>query len=284
VRSVLSVVCLMLSVGCSKPPASVVPSAPAPRDVAASWDGGLITTADVRLAVHQLGPTLREQFDTPAGRTQFIDALVAKKLLASEARRRGLDHEVELTRQVADLEERLLIQAVLAEDAKTTPAPSEPQLRTWYAEHEDAFRQKAAVHIARGLMLKASPKARERLEKLRQRLLKGEPRERVLADGEGAERKLGGDVGWVEEPITPLADAALALKKPGEVSPLVELPDAFAIAVLVERREARLPPFEEVKEAVASHYAPVAQRQAFDRLVKRLMESSSVKVNAAALQ
>lgn len=273
-----------LVASCTKP---TPPSPPAASSSAvATWDGGVVTEAEVRSAVRQLGPGLKEQFDSPGGRAQFVDALVAKRLLAAEARKRGIHQQPEIRRQIEELEERLVIQALLAEDARTQPPTDETTLRRYYSENSESFRQPPAVHVLRVLLRKAGKEATARasLERLRQRILKGEDASRVAAQGDGAERATGGDIGWLSEGTGPLTRAALALQKVGEASPLVELDDAFAFVVLVERREARLPPFEEVRETVASRYTPIAQRQVFDRLVKRLFSESGVRLDTAVLE
>lgn len=277
---------LGMLVACTAPP----PVGPVAHRItspsAATWDGGSVSAAEVRAAVRQLSPSLREQFDTVGGRQQFIDALVAKRLMASEARRRGLDQQPELRAQVAELEERLLIQALLAQGERAQPSPTEAELRKYYAEHEDTFRSRPAAHVARVLIRKGLKPAvsRARLEQLRQRLLKGEGVAKVAAEGDGAERVQGGDLGWFDDTATPVGRAALALAKTNEVSPVLEFEDAWACVILLEKRESRLPPFEEVREQVSSRYAPIAQRIVFDRLVKQLFVEAGVTLNPAAVE
>ncbi|NPC50397.1 hypothetical protein HPC50_25400, partial [Corallococcus exiguus] len=57
--------------------------------------------------------------------------------------------------------------------------------------------------------------------------------------------------------------------------------DATGVGVLVlqERRPARVPPFEEVREAVAGQMAPGAQRRVFEQLLTRLRAASSVQLS-----
>jgi hypothetical protein len=63
-----------------------------------------------------------------------------------------------------------------------------------------------------------------------------------------------------------------------------EFEDAWACVILLEKREPRLPPFEEVREQVSSRYAPIAQRIVFDRLVKQLFAEAGVTLNPAAVE
>lgn len=137
------------------------------------------------------------------------------------------------------------------------------------------------------ILIRKGPKltvSKARLEQLRQRLIKGEPVAKVAAEGDGAEHVQGGDLGWFDDTATPIGKAALALARVHDVSPLLELEDAWACVVLLEKREPRLPPFEEVREQVASRYAPIAQRAVFDRIVKQLFVEAGVSVNPAAVE
>jgi parvulin-like peptidyl-prolyl isomerase len=245
-----------------------------------------VTAAEVRSAVRVLGPGLREQFDTPEGRVQFIDALVAKRLLAHEARRKKLDELPELRAQVDELEERLLIQALLAEAERIEPPPSEAELRAHYDANQEAFKQRAAVRLARVLVRKGArpDAAKAKVERLRQRLIKGEAVATIAAEGEGAERTDGGNIGWLDDPNTPIGRVGLALQKTGEVSALIELDDAFACVVALEIRPARIPAFEEVREQVASRLRPTSQRRVFDRLVKQLIDGAGVRINPGAVE
>lgn len=267
-------------------PATASPSALTPSGAVATWDGGLVTAAEVRSAVRLLGPGLREQFDTPEGRTQFIDALVAKRLLADEARRKKLDERPELRAQVSELEERLLIQSLLEEAERTEPRPTEAELRAHFDANPTAFQTNAAVRLARVLVLKGPrPEvSKAKLEKLRQRLIKGEDVTHVAAEGEGAERTEGGSLGWMDDRTSPIGRVALALEKQGEVSAVIELADAWACVVALEVRPARIPAFEEVREQVASRLRPTSQRRVFDRLVKRLVDQAGVRINPSALE
>lgn len=273
-----------LVLGCTPEPRSVSPP-PEPNPVAL-WDGGVVTAAEVRSAVRLLSPSLREQFDTPEGRTQFIDALVTKRLLIAAARNKKLDEHPEFRAQVTELEERLLIQSLIAEAERAEPVPSEAELRTYFDANKESFRTTAAVRVARVLVHKRDKPlvSKAKLERLRHRLIKGENVSRVAAEGDGAERSQGGVLGWLDDASSPLGRAALALEKPGQVSAVVDLEDAWACVVALEIRPPNNPPFEEVREQVASRMKPPQQRRVFDRVVKQLFQESGVRINPSAIE
>ncbi|MCY1034317.1 peptidyl-prolyl cis-trans isomerase [Corallococcus sp. BB11-1] len=255
----------------------------------ARFDGGVVTEEEVLRESQRLPPDLRKRFEQGPGRQEFIRSLVDKRLLFQEAARRGFTQDPDIRRQVRELEERLSIQALLAEEQKAAPAPTEAEARAFYQGHLERFAEPERLRMARAWVSvpAGSPRpvweqARQRAEGLRKRLVAGEPVAKVAAAGDGPERSRGGEWGLLSRGEFGSADvekAALALTRPGAVSPVVQDATGVGVLVLQERRSARVPPFEEVREAVLGQMAPVAQRRVFEQTLARLRAASSVKVS-----
>lgn len=257
--------------------------------VVARYEGGVVTAEDLQREASRLPPILRSRFETEAGRRDIASAIVDKRLLYQEARRRKLHEDAEIRRQVEELEERLAIQALLAAEEAALGAPSEPELREWYAAHQQELAQPERAQVRR-VLAAAGPtpaereRARLRAERFLARLRSGEPFARVAAEGDGAERARGGDLGLLargEGRDPPLEQAAFALSKPGDRSGVVALADGFAVLELVERRPARTPSFDEARGEVANRLAPQRKRKAFDDLLARLRSEGEVDLKVA---
>lgn len=276
---------LLVGGACSSPDSPAKPaSLPPPATLAAWWDGGSISVEEVREASQRLPTALRDQFQTPNGQQEFVQAVLAKRLLRAEAERRGITRSPEIVQQVRELEERLAIQALLTETQRLQGAPSEPELRAYFEAHKAEFRQPTRVRVSR-VLLRGRPddKAlRAKVEAIRQRAIKREPVSKLATLGEGPEAGQGGDIGWVVDATDEETTAALALKKPGDVSAIVAAGGGLALLVATEREESHDATFEEARQVVTGRYAPVQQRRAFDDLVKRLKADVQVQVNAAA--
>lgn len=253
--------------------------------VVAEYAGGNVTEEDVRRESSKLPPSLRAQFESAAGRREFIASLVDKRLLVQEATRRGMREDPEVRRQVAELEERLMIQALLAAEEKSAGPGSEAELRAWYDGHRAELAQPERVLVGRVLaaVAPAAPasdraKARARAEGFASRLRKGEPFARVAETGQGPEKARNGELGLLvrggRDPR--LEAAAFALRAPGELSPVVECADGYAVLRLVERRESRVPSYEEVRAEVANRFDPTHKRKTFDALLARLRQTGKV--------
>lgn len=266
----------------------------APRDepVVGRYAGGVVTQSQLAREAERLPPELRERFASDAGKRELVRSMIDKRLLAQEARRRGAADDPQIRRQVEDLEERLIIQSMLASEERAAGAAPEAELRAYFDGHAEDFSQPERARVARILI--AAPasapaaeraKARARAQALADRLKRGEPVAKVAAEGEGPERARGGDLGLLEraqfkDPA--IAAAAFALSAPGAVSPVVECSEGVAVLQLLEKRERRAPPFEEVRSAVEGRLSPVRKRKVFDDLLARLRASAQVQIEVGA--
>lgn len=276
-------------VACSPAPTAptATPSAPVPfpPGVVAQWDAGSVSATEVRAATSRLPLGLREQYATANGQRDFIDAVIAQKLLRNEAHRLELDKRDDIRRQVDELEDRLTVQALVADAERRLGPPTEAELKDYYARHESEFRTGLRVRVSRVLLIgKPDAALRKKADALRSRLLAKEAFEKVATAGQGPERVRNGDLGWITEASDPETTVALGLVKIGEVSPVIETPTGFGVLVLTAREEAHVPPFEEVRELLVGRIGASRQRKAFDELVKRLREEAHVQFNPAGLQ
>jgi peptidyl-prolyl cis-trans isomerase C len=240
-----------------------------------------------------MAPALRQQFETPAGRRDLVGAMVDKRLLAAEARRREIDADPEIRRQVEELQERLTIQALLAAEERRVGPPAEADQRAWFSEHRAEFAQAERVRVVR--ILAAVPAgagerertaARQRAQRFADRLRGGEDVARVAGEGDGPERFRGGDHGFVARGRGDrgLEDASFALAKPGELSPVFACSDGYAVVRMVERQPAREARFEEVRAEVENRMMPQHKRKIFDELIGRLRQAADVKLVGVAAE
>lgn len=217
--------------------------------------------------------------------------MVDRQLLLNEARRQGIHREPDVREQLRRFEEQLLVRTLM--DRTMSEAIGDEALRAYYREHQDDFRVREAVKVAR-VLVRLAPEASEReIRAARRRLrviaraLRSGKRLAALDDrGDGPERDRGGDIGWVERgggAAPALVTAAFALTAPGEVSDVIRVPEGLAIVQLLERRPARLRGFEEVREALRARFGPAHHRKAYDELLARLRAEGDFEVHADRL-
>ncbi len=256
-----------------------------------TYDGGEVTVSDLERESAKLPPSLRASLGTPEREREMVSAIIDRRLLGREARARKLHESPEIQRQVKDLEERLAIQDLLAEEEAKTAAPTEKELQAWYEAHPSELAQPERVRYAR-ILAAVRPdapaperaKARARAEHFLKRLEGGETFAKVAVDGDGPERDRAGEVGLLARGggrDARLEVALFGLSPVGALSPVVECDEGFAVLRLEERREGRTPRFEEVRGEVANRMAPQRKRKVFDDLLGKLRAAGKVKLTDA---
>jgi peptidyl-prolyl cis-trans isomerase C len=263
------------------------PGEKGPGRVIASFRGGTLTAGELEDGVVRLAPALRREFDSAEGRRQVARSLIDKKLLFQEARRRQIDERPEIRRQVEELEERLVVRALLADEEKSGGPASDDELRHYYDAHRAEMIRPERVRVGRvlaavaaGASAEAKARAQKRAQEFERRLRHGEQLAKVAAAGDGAERKDGGQIGWLAhgDRDAKTSAAAFALKKPGDVSAPVLTAEGWAVLVLIERASARTPQFGEVREEIAGREDAARKRRSFDALIEELRRDAAVQL------
>jgi peptidyl-prolyl cis-trans isomerase C len=168
------------------------------------------------------------------------------------------------------------VQTRLARDVTV----SEQAARDFYEKNKAQIHPPERLHLRHILVTvdpKASPadkaKAREKTAGLLKRLQAGEDFAKLAQESSDdvGSKPAGGDLGWIVrgQTVPGFDQAAFALTKPNELSPVVESPFGFHIIQLLERQKPETAPYEQVKDRIA---AMLKQQQAQKQVAARLRE------------
>jgi peptidyl-prolyl cis-trans isomerase C len=222
-----------------------------------------VTLADYEAEMAKLPVEARAQFSADLGRLiQMLNNLFLNRAITADARAEGVDRDPALALQIQHQTERLLAQAYIEKlDQKNGAAfDSEPdkynaRAREIYITQQERFQMPARVRVSR-LLVRVRPgagddAARARAEALHQKLVAGEDFAALArtASDDPLAKENGGEMGFVaERNLDPaFAAAAFALKKPGELSPVVKTDAGYEIIKFQDRREPGLLPYDEVR-------------------------------------
>jgi len=156
---------------------------------------------------------------------------------------------------------------------------SEAELRKAYEATKDSFRLPERVRV-RHILLKTTDKAPDELPKLQAKAedllkqLRGGADFAALARQHSEDTTTagkGGDLDWVVrgQTVKAFEDAAFSLK-PKQLSGVIKTEYGLHILEVLEKQEARLKPFEEVKDQLAQEI----KRQAVYELMQRLADQA----------
>ena len=199
------------------------------------------------------------------------------------------------TRAQYRIPEKRAFQLLVVDAAQVAQKISIPddQLRKIYDQNKDAYRVPERVHV-RHILLKTTDKpaaevarAQAKAEDLLKQLKAGAnfaDLARKDSEDPGSAVK-GGDLGWIvrDQTVKAFENAAFSLK-PNELSGVIKTEYGFHILQVLERQDARVKPFEEVKDQIAAErkkqqvYDTMQQLadQAHDELVKHPQQGTEI--------
>jgi peptidyl-prolyl cis-trans isomerase C len=270
--------------------------------VVATVGNDTITADEFKKRLDEVSPFLRARYNTTERKKEFLENLVRNELLAQEAEKRGLDQSPAVREQM----KRAMIQELLKQqlDERLTGADiSDDELKKFYDAHIDDFVKPERARVFRLLLVakQGDAKARAAAKKQAQALLKDvEDREKngdgnafqavvMKSSQDSATKALGGDLRFLSKEemakaFSPeLADAAFALKNPGEKSQPVETPHGVELVKLQVKTVALDRKFDESKESIRGRMARERRSREYDDFIKKLRDNGNVKIDEAEL-
>jgi peptidyl-prolyl cis-trans isomerase C len=254
-----------------------------------------VTDSDVRAELEYLPDGVRGQYETdPAKLRLLIDDIYRRAAIAHAARAAGLDTHPDYAYRLrrAELEELVAI-AVDEQRHRVLGDLPDFHRRAWelYRSDVEAYRTPERVRVRHILLRSAgcdeAAVTRQRLEQIRAQILAGVPFEELARthseDRASAER--GGDLGLISrgKTVPAFEEAAFELTEPGQVSGIVETDFGLHLIQLVERREARQRPFEEVEDNLIKQLTLEYVKNELDAWRRDVVNPSKARVDQAAI-
>ena len=244
----LAVACGAALLGCGGALAQTAPPAAqpaAPADpVVAKVNGQPIHLSDLKDAVQSLPENLRgapPQTLYPL----LLDQLIDGRAIVAEARKTGLDKDPAVQRQMTDAADRALESAVLSKEVG--PSITDAALRARYDKDIAGKPGEEEVH-AKHILVDSEDQAKKIIADLKGGADFAALAKQYSKDPTAAQQ--GGDLGFFkkDEMVPEFAAAAFALQ-PGQVSPEpVHTQFGWHVILLVERRRAPAPTFEQARD------------------------------------
>jgi peptidyl-prolyl cis-trans isomerase C len=214
--------------------------------------------------------------------------ILEAKVIADRAKKEGVGQKPE---EIVYLQ--FLINNFLAQEYKTkvvmkNVTVTEEDLKKHYTANEKQYtdpEQVKARHIlikvATGAPEEEKKKAKEKAEGLLKRLKEGEDFSKLAEEfsEDPTSKKKGGDLGFFPRGrmVKPFEDAAFSLKN-GQISGVIETQFGYHIIKMEDRKEAKVKPFEEVKEAVKTQVESEMGRLKVEEFVKKVTQEAGIEV------
>jgi peptidyl-prolyl cis-trans isomerase C len=242
-----------VGVACMLTVFAILPALPAAAKVLATVNGKQITEDDVKIAADDLRGSIPPQLEGKARDSYLLDFLIDGELVAQKALAEKADQTPEFAKKLAYYREKLLMETVLEQVAKT--AATDAAIKATYDEAAKAQKPETEIH-AQHILVATEDEAKT----VWKRLKGGEEfatLAKELSKDTGSE---GGDLGWFtkDRMVPEFADAAFKLEV-GQVSDPVKSPFGWHIIEILDKRQKTFPPFDQVKDQVTRYVVQKAQ-------------------------
>jgi len=177
-----------------------------------------------------------------------------------------------------EMREQYIISALRSKNVSQEIVISPYKMENYYLNHQDEFKVEDEIKLRMIVLNKTSADDTNTVKRAREILseIKGGASFVDMAStySEGSQQHQGGDWGWVERSVLrkDLADAAFALK-PGQVSDVIDAPDAVYLMLVEQVHPAHVKPLTEVRDDIENNLR--TQEQA--RLEKQWIDSLKKK-------
>lgn len=256
-------------------------------------EGVEVRQSDILSDAKRLPPEMHDSFlAKPENVAQMAQAIYVRRALAARARGTGMADEPATKAAVAMAADKILSDTYLADfDKKQVPdqALVEAQVKAAYAANKEQYKAPEQVHVAHILIANEDDaSAKSQAEELLQQVKGGADFAKLASEksSDPGSRAKGGDLGLVARGrmVPEFEEAAFALKKPGDVSPVVKSKFGYHIIKLIEHKPARIMSLEEVGPQLQAQYKKHAQQRARQDLQDKLLTASTTeKANIEAL-
>jgi parvulin-like peptidyl-prolyl isomerase len=152
-----------------------------------------------------------------------------------------------------NLREQVIVEALTAKNVSQEIFISPHKIESYYIAHQDKYKLEDQVKLSMIVLNKnsdapAGPLAEEILRKLKEGAAFGEM---ASVYSQGSQRRERGSWGWVEKSVLRkvLAEAAFKLK-PGEISDIIDTPEAAYIMLVEDRRTSHVRPLTEIRDEI----------------------------------
>lgn len=211
-------------------------------------------------------------FDTikPEMRDRILHAIMAEKLMYSEAVKAGVDKSDKVAKELEDVKHKIIIKDFI--ESKTSDLVTDADLKKEYDTTIAAMKDEKEVR-ARHILVQTEEEAKAAKKKIDGGKSFEEVAKEMSKDPGSA--KQGGDLGYFtrDKMVKEFADAAFGMKK-GEVSGPVKSGFGYHIIKVEDVRKITPPPFSELKDQLRAKL----QGQKINDYMTGLVKSASVKV------
>ena len=252
-----------------------------------SGHGVIVDAKEIKSDLAMAPPAAKESLAQVEALHNNVQNIFVRRTLAMESIRDGIDKNPLVMAAIEKAKERILSDAMLEKiDQSNQPSLQdiEKYAQSKYKAESKRFQQDEQVKIRHILIKNEEPDAKIKIEEVLKLLQSGADfatLAKAKSQDPGSAAK-GGELGWVVKgrTVKPFEDAAFALSKPAELSPIISSPFGYHILKLDEKKSAGTKPFEEVKDTLMKEAQGAILNDGRFREQERILKDAKFETSA----
>ncbi|MDA8105533.1 MAG: peptidylprolyl isomerase [Nitrospiraceae bacterium] len=226
--------------------------------------------------------------NNPEQKATLIKRLLEVKIIADVAKKEGFDKRPDIREQLDYMDNDFTSREYLAQVVTKNITVSDRDILDYYTANKEKFAVPEQVR-ARHILVKVSPKAtdeekkkaREKIEALRERALKGEDFAALAEEytDDPGTKKRGGDTGYFSrgKMVKPFEEAAFSLK-PGEISNIVETRFGYHIIKVEDHKAAGTMSLDEAKKSIEEYLVSELKNKKALEFIQKVEEKAKMEI------
>lgn len=222
-----------------------------------------------------------ENYKTQLNKEDILDQLITQTLLIQKADELNLREDPEISFQIKNAVEQILIQSLLQKEIIEKIAITDEDIKAYYEENKDNYWQEEEIH-ALNILVEDQVQAEDIVNQLNEGTDFATLAKEFSISSSAPE---GGDIGFVTKgTLKTEIEEQLFILDPGEVSEIIPTENGFHIFKVLEKNPSAYLEFDEVKNEIESQLLPLKQQEAFDEYLNNIEENATIDKNTELLK
>jgi len=242
-----------------------------------------ITMTEFNKELDKIPMNMKMMVASESGKKTYLDRLIIKKLLLSEAAKLNVEKDKEFENRLAEIKEQLIIESLLKKKLTAGANISDEDLQKYYEANKEKFRKDREINT-RHILLKSEEEARQVRDKLQAGEDFSDLAKKYSIDPNA--KVTGGEVGFHPKGtlLPEYEAAAFKLTKVGQTSGIVKTQFGYHIIRLEGIKPPQYVPFAEVKDFIKQQLIQEKQKEVLDKYIEELKKSAKITINEELLK
>lgn len=242
-----------------------------------------ITMTEFNKELDKIPMNMKMMVASESGKKTYLDRLIIKKLLLSEAAKLNVEKDKEFENRLAEIKEQLIIESLLKKKLTAGANLSDEDLQKYYETNKEKFRKDREINT-RHVLLKSEDEAKQVRDKLQAGEDFSDLAKKYSIDPNA--KVTGGEVGFHPKGtlLPEYEAAAFKLSKVGQTSGIVKTQFGYHIIRLEGIKPPQYVPFVEVKDFIKQQLIQEKQKEVLDKYIEELKKTAKITINEELLK